>query len=114
MGREAHHPVDDGLCPAEVYLRFALGLTSAYLGGGLSAALRQRLHLPEERLKRPPPAAEPPAKRARGAAPPAPLEDYSQPAANSKKVYPDILKSSRDSLLVHFCLGISFGGIRLR
>ena len=85
----SRRPVDTGLWPAEVYLRFALGLTAAYLGGGLSAALRQRLQLPEERVKRPPPPAEPPAKRARGAAPPAaPLEDYSQPAANGKKVHP--------------------------
>ena len=69
------------------YLRFAWGLTSEYLSGGLSAALRSRLQLPEERTKRSQPAAEPPAKRARGAGTPAaPLEDYSQPAANVKKV----------------------------
>ncbi|XP_043222816.1 ribonuclease H2 subunit B-like isoform X1 [Amphibalanus amphitrite] len=70
-----------------VYLRFAWGLTSEYLSSELSAALRCRLQLPDERPKRSQPAAEPPAKRARGAAAPAaPLEDYSQPASNAKKV----------------------------
>ncbi|KAF0292723.1 Ribonuclease H2 subunit B [Amphibalanus amphitrite] len=70
-----------------VYLRFAWGLTSEYLSSELSAALRCRLQLPDERPKRSQPAAEPPAKRARGAAAPAaPLEDYSQSASNAKKV----------------------------
>ena len=80
----AHAPV----CRSDVYLKFAWGLTSEYLSGELSAALRRRLQLPDERPKRSQPAAEPPAKRARGAAQPAaPLEDYSRPAANGKKVH---------------------------
>jgi len=71
----------------EVYLKFAWGITSEYLPSDLSAALRQRLKLPEEKLKaREPASAQPAAKKARKGEPVAPLEDYSLQSTGKKTV----------------------------